>query len=254
MSDTFASSRSKIARAKEHFADLEKRVKAFVDLNPYKEITEDDPNRPGFKVLKLKLTEPLPETIGNVLGDLVGNLRSALDTAAFAIAVASGKTDPKFTSFPFAGSVHQMGNALGRSKDLPKEIQSLFCGFQPYLGGDDLLWLLNEICNADKHKIVIPLAAGILPVLRRDVSATEGSLSVPETPIWDCAKNEMEILTFGPGTQFQYQFDFHPFVAFQNVPLVSKKPIIPVLDNLFGKVERILTAMEAESKRLRIIT
>jgi len=253
MTNPFASSHSKIARAKEHFAELEKRVKAFVDLNPCKEITEDDPSRPGFKVFKVKLTEPLPEAVGNILGDLVGNLRSALDTTAYAIAVASGKTNPKNTAFPFAGSVSQMANALGRAKDLPKEIHSLFCGFQPYLGGDDLLWLLNEICVSDKHKIVTPLVAGILPILRRDVSATEGFLSAPQAPTWDSAKNEMEVLTFGPGTQFQYHFQFHLFVAFQNVPLVSEKPILPILDNLFGKIERILTAMEWESRRLGIV-
>lgn len=253
MSDPFSSSRRKVARAKEHFADLEKRVKTFVDLKPYKEITEDDPNRPGFIVYKVRLTEPLPEAIGSVLGDLVANLRNALDNAAYAVAVASGKTDPKFTSFPFAGSVHQMANALGRSKDLPNEIQSLFCGFQPYLGGDDLLWLLNEICNADKHKIVTPLGTGMLPVLRRNVSVTEGFLSVPTDHIWDRAKNEMEVLTVGPGTEFQYGFQFHIFVAFQNIKLVDGKPILPVLDNLFGKIERILVAIEAESRRLGIV-
>jgi len=253
MTDPFASSHSKVARAKEHFADLEKRVKAFVDLKPYKEITEDDPNRPGFTVYKVKITEPLPEAIGNVLGDLVSNLRHALDNAAYAVAVASGKTAPKFTAFPFAGSVHQMANALGRSKDLPKEIQSLFCGFQPYLVGDDLLWVLNEICNSDKHKIVTPLGAGILPFVRRDVRATDGFLSVPNNHVWDRAKNEMEVLTIGPGTEFQYNFQFHIFVAFQNVKLIDGKPILPILDNLFGKIERILVAIKEESRRLEFI-
>jgi hypothetical protein len=139
MPDPFAGSRSKITRAKEHFAELDRRIGEFHDLRPYEQVAEDHPDKPGFTIHKMKLTKPLPESIGNVLGDLVGNLREALDLAAYAIAIASGKIDPKYTAFPFAGSVSQMANSLGRSKDLPKEIHSLFCGFQPYLGGDDLL-------------------------------------------------------------------------------------------------------------------
>jgi len=46
-----------------------------------------------------------------------------------------------------------MSNSLGRAKDLPKEIHSLFCGFQPYRGGDDVLWALNEVCVADNTKL-----------------------------------------------------------------------------------------------------
>lgn len=247
----FASSHSKIARAKEHFADLELRIKQFIDLDPYEQFIEDDPDRAGFKVHKIRLTKPLPESIGNILGDLVGNLRSSLDNASYAIAVASGKTDPKFTSFPFAGSRDQMAQSLGRSKDLPKEIHSLFCGFQPYLGGDDLLWLLNEICNSDKHKIVTPLGAG---VIRRNTSIrTTGFFEMPDPPIWDRTKNEMVVVTLGPDTKFEYNFEFHIFVIFHDIRLVDGRPITPILDNLFGKIERILLAMEAESRRLGIV-
>ena len=251
MSDPFASSRSKIARAKEHLVEFARRIDDFHNLRPYEQVAENDPDRPGFVIHKMKLTKPLPDSIGNVLGDSVGNLREALDTAAYAIAVASGKTNPKHTAFPFAGSVKEMANSLGRSKDLPKEIHSLFCGFQPYFGGDDLLWLLNEICNSNKHKVVTPVGVGLM---RQEASIrTVGYFSMPNPHVWDSAKNEMEIVTLGPGTKFNYNFHFDIFVAFGDIKLVAGQAVLPVLDNLFGKIERILTAMEAESQRLGII-
>lgn len=251
MSNPFGSSRSKVARAKKHFTELVGLVEGFQSLNPYERVTENDLNRAGFVVHKIRTTQPLPESIGNVLGDLVGNLRSALDVAAYDIAIASGKTNPKFTAFPFAGNIHQMANSLGRSKDLPEKIQPLFCGFQPYLGGDDLLWLLNELCVSDKHKVVIPMGVGMM---RQQASVrTIGAFFMPNPHVWDATRNEMEIITFGPGTTFNYDFQFDFFVAFGDVKFVAGKPIAPVLDNLFGKVERILTAMEAEARRLGIV-
>ena len=251
MSDPFASSLSKIARAKEHFTEFERCIDEFHNLHPYEQVAENDPNQAGFVIHKMKLTKPLPDAVGNVLGDLVGNLREALDTAAYAIAVASGKTDPKFTAFPFAGSIGQMAQSLGRSKDLPKEIHSLFCGFQPYLGGDDLLWLLNEICNSNKHKVVTPVGVGLM---RQEASVrTVGYFSMPNPHVWDSEKNEMEIITLGPDTKFNYNFNFDIFVAFGDIKLVAGQPVLPVIDNLFGKIERILMAMAAESKRLGIV-
>jgi len=82
---------------------------------------------------------------------------------------------------------------------------------------------------------------------------TEGWFSMPSPHIWDRTKNEMEIVTLGPDTKFQYHFDFRLFVAFGQIKLVEGEPIVPFLDNIFGKIERILMAMEAESRRLGIV-
>jgi hypothetical protein len=76
---------------------------------------------------------------------------------------------------------------------------------------------------------------------------------MPEPHVWDRTKNEMEIITLAPGSKFNYQFHFRIYVAFGNIKLVDGEPIFPILDNLVGKVERILAAMEAESKRLGIL-
>jgi len=251
MSDPFESSHRKIARAKKHLKDLHRENLKFVNGNRYKRVIEPDPDKPGHTIHKIKLTEELSPDIGDIVADIAQNLRNALDNAAYAVAVASGLTDPKNCAFPFARSAAEMASSIGRCKDVPKEIQSLFCGFQPYLGGDDLLWALNEICITDKHKLAVPIGHTLMhgPM---GLQGT-GFFSTPDRPVWNRAKNEMVFISFGPGAKYKYDFKFQLFVAFNDIKVIDGKPVFAVLNTLCSKVESILMGIEAESRRLGII-
>lgn len=161
MNDPLSSSRQKLARAEKHFADLQREILEFSQQNPYEQVAEPHSDKQGFTVEKVRMTKEIPATIADLTADIAISLRSALDNAGYAIAVAAGVNNPRHCAFPFAGSAAQMANALGRSKDIPERIQSLFCGFQPYKGGNDLLWALNEVADTDKHKMVIPIGQGL---------------------------------------------------------------------------------------------
>ena len=138
MTDPFDSSRRKLARAEEHFGDLQRKIEDFNEKQPYERIVEPHPDKPGHTIEKVRMTHEIPASIADKTADIVISLRSALDNAGYAVAVAAGVKDPKHSAFPFAGSVSKMTNALGRSKDIPEKIHSLFCGFQPYKGGNNL--------------------------------------------------------------------------------------------------------------------
>jgi hypothetical protein len=256
MSDPFASSKSKLAWAKENLLpDLHRRISEWMNQDPYAKVVEAD-LKPGWEVHKIKMVKPFPPEIANIVGDLVGNLREALDTAGHSIALAASSPRTKNTAFPFAGDVTQMASSIGRSADLPKEIQSLFCGFQPYCGGDDLLWALNELCNGKKHKFVTPMAT----VMWRGSAFARGKgrpFSMPDPHVWDSTKNEMVVLKLGPivvpDATWDYGFDFYPLVTISEIPVVTGEPVLGVLYELCLKVESILKAIEAESKRLGIV-
>jgi hypothetical protein len=254
MTDPFASSRSKLAWAQEHLPDLERRIDKFHDLDPYARVIEPDA-KSGWEIHKIKLVKPFPDAFGNITSDIVVNLRSALDNAGYAIAFAIGKPNARNTAFPFAKDVANMASSIGRAADLPKEIQSFFCGFQPYRGGDDLLWALNELCNGNKHKFVTPMGT----VMWRGRAFAQGNgrpFSMPDPHVWDSTKNEMEVLRLGPivvpDATWDYNFDFFPFVAINEIPVVVGQPVLRLLYQLCLKVESVLVAIEAESKRLGI--
>lgn len=257
MSDPFNSARSKLTWAKENlFPDLYQRIVGFDNLQPYAKVVEPDPQQPGWEIHKIKLVKPFPESFGNLASDIVVNLRSALDNAGYAVAVATGKPDARNCAFPFAKDVAHMASGIGRSADLPKEIQSLFCGFQPYRGGDDLLWALNELCNGNKHKFISPMQT----VMWRGRASAQGfgrPFSMPDPHKWDSTNNEMVVISLGPlvvpNATWDYDFDFLPLITFNEIPVVAGKPILGVLYELCLKVESILTGIEAESRRLGFI-
>jgi hypothetical protein len=257
MSDPFASSRSRLAWAKETLIpDLNKRLWEFNNLNPYAKVIEPDPQKPDWEIHKIKLVQPFPEAFANIASDVVVNLRSALDNAGYAIAVATGKPDARNTAFPFAKDVANMASSIGRSADLPKEIQSLFCGFQPYRGGNDFLWALNELCNGNKHKFLTSMGT----IMWRGAVAVKGfgrPFSMPDPHKWDSANNEMVVVRLGPiqvpDATWNYDFDFFPFVAINEIPVVEGKPVLAVLSQFCLIVNNILTAIEAESRRLGIV-
>jgi hypothetical protein len=257
MSDPFASPRNKLAWAKEHlFPDLHQRIEGWMSLDPYAKIIEPD-TKPGWEVHKLKLVKPLPPEIINLVGDMLGNLREVLDNAGYAIAIAANSPNTGCTAFPFASDVEHMVSSIGRAKDLPPQIQSLFCGFQPYRGGNDLLWALNQLCNAKKHKYgVTPMATVMWPG-RAFAEGKGRPFEVPLRHVWDSTKDEMVVFKLGPivvpDATWDYDFNFLPFVAIQEIEVVEGKPVLSVLHALCCQVESILMAIEAECARLGII-
>jgi hypothetical protein len=254
MSDPFESSRRKIAWAKKHLADLKRKIKFFITKNKdlYESFVEPHPDKPEHLVTKIRFTVQIPDVFCEMTGDIVNNLREALDHAMYGVAVAAGHRDPKHAYFPFSGDATTFeANLNGRCKDVPKEIYPLLRSFEPYKGGSEALWALNEVCIANKHKLLVPVgAATIIAVL--NVSGT-GPVEMPYRPVWDGAKQEMELLIIGPGAQFKGNFNFGFYVAFGEIESVSGKSVVEALDLFVDMVETILGEIEAESRRLGII-
>jgi hypothetical protein len=248
----FDSSRSKLAWAKKHIADLEREINAFAAEQPYARIHEPHPERTDCVVVKIKLTKQLPVNFALIASDAAVNLRSVLDHACYAVAVASGNIAPKYAQFPFAGTAERFEDNLRGSKDLPEQIRPIFRSFQPYKGGNGLLYALNQISNTNKHVTLVALGAAV--IRQSGKFHAVGYMSVPTNPVWDNAKNEIIVATIGHGTKFDYDVNFAFFVTFNEVEGISGQEAVRVLNALASEVERVLMAIEAESRRIGILS
>ena len=77
-----------------------------------------------------------------------------------------------------------------------------------------------------------------------------GFFSMPEQQVWNRDKNEMEVITLGPCTKFDYGFDFRLFVAVTGIKVMDGKEVVGVVHSVGSKVQSIMKAIEFESRRL----
>jgi hypothetical protein len=253
MADPFDSPRRKLARAKKHVVNLEREIGQFVKTTTYERFSESHADKPFLTVHKIRMSKPIPDGLSEIAGDAIGNLREVLDHATFAVAVASGASNPRNAYFPFSGTVEDIDARIkGRCKDVPIQMHPLLRAFEPYDGGNEVLFTLNKMANRDKHALLAAFGAVSMDG-GMNVIGTGGYMSMPDPHIWDHAKNEMELITLSPGCKLNAHFRFFITVAFTGIEVIERFPAPTVLGEIAVEVERVLAAIEAESRRLGFV-
>jgi hypothetical protein len=150
-----------------HWAELQRQSfvvesRAFFQDSPYRLRQESNADNTQY-VIRATHIKAVPDHFGLRVGDIAHNLRSTLDHVAHSVARTPGQK----TSFPIwhdesrdaHGRLIQpfIAGGTGRSvKRLLKESQPYFDGQDP---DDNLLYLLRELDNIDKHRFVVTSAA-----------------------------------------------------------------------------------------------
>lgn len=152
--------RIKVERAKKHLCDLETELLAW--RGKYLSIVIQDGNAkvPGFFQMSYDPTSRVPMLPANAIaaaGDVVHNLRSALDHLAYQLAVVGtpGTEPNRKVGFPIAKDLKtyecvKVKKVQGMRPDAIKAIDAL----QPYKGGcnGDALWRIHDLDNSNKHR------------------------------------------------------------------------------------------------------
>ena len=256
MNDIFASSKLRLSRAKEHILIFEKRQRAFLKAKEWSDIVERDAN--GINYLhKIRFLKPFPDDFTLIATEAIEHLRASLDHAAYIMAVASGIAAPKSAYFPFAQDAAGLQTVIkGRCKDIPADLVTLFCSFQPYKGGNDLLFALNSVCIANKHRELTQM--DIIPdITINSIQANSiygpVRVTVPQL-IWDRRKNEIIYLIVPanpiPLTYTNIVITFN--IAFNEI--IGGKTALTVLRDMASIVEGIILATEAEARRIGLVT
>jgi hypothetical protein len=72
---------------------------------------------------------------------------------------ANGGTPNLSTAFPICNSAKSFGAKLSKIEAVGQEALDLIKATKAYKGGNDGLWALRELDNADKHRLLITIAA-----------------------------------------------------------------------------------------------
>jgi hypothetical protein len=262
--DPFAGPKLKLVRAKKNRDDFEAERDRFIDEQKWSHVTETSADG-SHKEFKIRFESPFPDSFSALISYATQDLRACLDGAACAAAICSGKAGSN-APFPFGESSKGLENCIkGRVKHVPSDILTVIRGFKPYKTGDSLLWAINHVANLDKHSnFVIPMAAGMSPVvftgmLPKSAGATVGTtptipVFLPSNPIWRPENNEIVYVVPSTSIDSKVHADYNIHImvdiAFGEVEVVGGKPAIGVLNYMIRKVESILLAIEAETRRL----
>jgi hypothetical protein len=257
MGDLFYSPRLTLVRAQLHIRDFNTLIDEFVKSNPWAHIVERDPQS-GHHVHKIKFTQQLPEMLPCILFDAANNLRAVLDQAGYASAIASGKSSPKRTNFPFGDDPAGLdSNIKGRKvcDDCPAEIITLFRGFNPYKGGSDPLWALNRLCNTKKHCALVPLQMNNATVAFTAAVIGHGVETYTVSPAstglgWNPKENEFTLMTTHSGMQPNITANVAFDVAIDGIDTIGGQQARHVLAAMSRIVESILLATEAKCRCL----
>lgn len=153
--------RLKIERANQHIDELKSAIIAFKNSDPYKISAKHDPQSRKL-IYYLVDVQPVPLEIACIAGDVLHNLRCALDHLAYRLfRVGAGDTaDAKHVYFPiFDDAAKYQAGVQGKVHGMRQDAIDAIDAIKPYKGGNDTLWRLHRLNSVDKHRLLITVGA-----------------------------------------------------------------------------------------------
>jgi len=262
----FVGPKLKIKRAKKHISELEALLQAFHQTKPYEPIREDDA-KTGEYVYRVRIHKPIPVCISAIIGDIVHNLRSALDQLICDLVLANRKQIRRGTGFPISATVKHFEKAsVGKIKGISTKADRFIRRLKPYKGGNTPLWILHELDALDKHQGIIPVAAANVAVMANWstplLSVGDGKIyigSVPPgakplgtgfgiptgfVPVCPLEDNS-EIYRSVPAT-INEELQITILIAFGQTQITQGEPVLETLQQLAIFIERTMTICETK--------
>lgn len=181
MTAPFEAPRLKIGRAVRHLQELRDEVSAYFAEKPCAVVVapffDMDPSH--FHAWIARIRRPVPAQFSAIIGDVVHNLRTALDLLACDLVRVSGKS-AKAVYFPFCATAAELPQAIRNRNlhhaghDVVKAVMSL----KPYAVGNPALRAIHDMDIADKHQALVPVI-GAITIPGRPLHADGLSFQMP---------------------------------------------------------------------------
>lgn len=260
----------KVNRAYEHIIDLQGRIILFrADQRSHQTFFEDDPQS-GQRTYYVRILKEIPLEFSALIGDILQNLRSALDHLAWHL-VQSSPVTPKAPAkdiyFPIFETAREyttgkMRKIQGMSDAAIKAIDRLEPYYRPDgegIGQSVPLFWLHEINKLDKHRLLIPVWEDVtshtLPkTLRIELEETlrhsfgerwKDTMVNYNVPATEPLKNGSKLLTI-PISEVDDNMAFRFQIAFGEPKWVRGKEVLSTLVNMHRIVKNILIDFDAQ--------
>jgi len=237
---------SKVNRAEKHFRELHDVLDKFRESKPYVFAPAYDPHTGRQIGWEVVVANEVPTELPLIFGDILHNLRSALDHMANAAVAANGAIPDCNTAFPIYNSASEFESKCVRKiKGIGEQAVDIIRSVQPYKGASngDVVWRLHQLDIIDKHRTLLTCgvsARGLIEIPhagqkqalfpmkvghRFTVKSGYFEMEQEKRPAFDIALNEPQIMEAEPVVLVAR-------MAFQRVWRIFQKfaQLIPDLD------------------------
>jgi len=255
---------TKIDRAKKLLNELNSVSQEFLNGSFHQIRYEDNPST-GLRTFYLANEVPIPNEIAAIAGDVIQNLRTALDHLAFALCMAGPNGVPatarKKIYFPIADSSAKYASTRdGQLLGLPDPAATkLIDNIQPYQNGrGDVLFRLHRLNLTDKHRLLLAVisqprvigsnSAGFLVLRFPGIADHSESPKMPhfyELPLQSkpfLAGDPLWIRPIGSETAEDMHFFFG--ISVNEPEILSCRPLLPTLREMADFVAGMVPTFE----------
>jgi hypothetical protein len=221
----FDAPRLKLERALAHIRETDSAIKSYLEINPCALVVEQFPGPAWLKshAWTARIRKPVPPTLSTMIGDVVHNLRAALDLLVCDLVRINGKSANK-VYFPFCEGQNHLKKAIakmGLSSRAGTDIAAALNSIAPYKGGNTLLRAIHDLDIFDKHDALLPVIGAMnVPIATIQI----GSQAPVQLPVFSTTITSDGQLVMGLpesqiplGTELPARF----FLAFGEIPQVA---------------------------------
>jgi hypothetical protein len=247
----FEAAKLKVCRAYYHIGSLRASITTFLAGNPFAIIVEQPEAWAKLDkyVWTARIKTPVPKEFATAIGDVVHNLRTALDLLASDLVRLNGK-DTNNVYFPFAINARKLEEQI-KKKNFDRAGQDavrLLRTYKPYTVGNSTLRALHDLDIQDKHQALIPaISTAQMPPCTLLASNGEycaipsWKSAIPRDGYWLVAIPMVANMTLGTKIQANFTLVFD-----QDTPFAGGE-VLPTLSSLNELVASIIESFAAIS-------
>jgi len=234
-------------------SDLKLQCDAFLRTHPYAFSSRLEPET-NCRVYFLTTVKEVPAPISFLTGDIIQNLRGALDHLAYQLVLIGTSKESTKIYFPIGGKGDEAYKEKLKdyTKWLKKDVLEAFENLRPYKEGNAIFWQLNELNNINKHRVPITTGSALNSMnIGMNLQGVVDQLA-SEEPLWRNVrvpdfvvspsdrkfplKVGDKLFQSGPNEpECQQEFGFG--IAFGEPNVVDGAPIVNTLQQMFDLVK-----------------
>jgi hypothetical protein len=251
---------TKIEHAKWHMELLQEELNKFLDTHPYKIATKRD-SKTKRLIYYLKDVNEVPERISLLAGDVIQNLRSALDQLAYQLfrLNAGSRVSATHVYFPIADNLNGYEKKKIRdTKGMKQKSVDLIDVIKPYKGGNDKIWQIHKLNIIDKHRLLVTVGSSfqsfdIGALMHEKMKEVVPEFNIqplqvfikPADNLFPLKKGD-ELFIDEPNAQEKPNMQFRFNVVLHEPGIIEGELIMDALQSMFNTVEKLIPVFEKQ--------